>query len=90
MQAAIREMVRRFAGVPNTAVPVTVVDGEGHAPILFGEPGGWHTKGGATIAYPSAYAKVGWSNMEYWTDAQYIYVGSRWIEKQILKAVRAI
>jgi|GEM_PF-4863577 len=88
LESAIRAFVRREANVRNSQVPVIEVEEEGHAPIVIGTQGGWFTRGGARIAHPTAYAKVGWSNMEYWGDDRYILVGARWIENQLAGLVK--
>ena len=61
----------------DSRIPVKVVDGD-QAPVLGGESGGWYTNGGTPIAHPNAYAKHGWSNMQYRTDSRCVTVGRDW------------
>lgn len=56
----------REAAKANSYVPVEVVDDQDLSePEVHGEQGGYYTKGGSPIYHPNAYAKRGWSNMEY-------------------------
>lgn len=57
-----RRLLRNLIGVSNN-VPIVV--GDVAEPRLTGSYGGWFTKGGSIIHYPSAYAKRGRSNMVY-------------------------
>jgi hypothetical protein len=55
----IRAMFRATAHVP------IIEDERFTEPTLDGKSGGWFTKGGSPIAYPSAYSKKGFGNMVY-------------------------
>ena len=61
----------------DSRVPVRLVPGN-QAPELVGERGGHFTKEGTRISHPGAYAKSGWSNMEYRTDSREVVVGAEW------------
>jgi hypothetical protein len=61
----------------SNSVPVVLVPGD-QAPILTGESGGYYTIGGTPIRHPSAYAKRGWSNMQYCTSTESVDVGADW------------
>ena len=83
----IESFVRREAGINNNIVPVNIVD-DSHGPIVVGEAGGYFTRGGNRIMYPSAYSKVGFSNMSYHCEIRMIYVGQTWIERSCTKLLR--
>ena len=83
----VEAFVRRSCGVCNNAVPVNIVDCH-HKPILWGKMGGHFTRGGARIRSPTAYSRVGWSNMCYKCDSRVIYVGERWIDKRIVALLK--
>lgn len=87
MITAIEAFVRRSIGIGNHSVPVYIVD-DTHGPVATGESGGWYTRGGRPIRSPGAYARVGWSNMEYRCNDQTVWVGQGWINKQLLRLVR--
>lgn len=58
-----RTKIRSMFGV---TVHVPIIEDEKFTePTLDGTSGGWFTKGGSPIAYPSAYSKKGFSNMVY-------------------------
>ena len=59
--------------------PVEVIAGRS-APALHGRPGGWFTRGGSRIAHPTAYRRVGWSNMVYEASTLHATVGVLWLE----------
>lgn len=54
----IRAMFKATAHVP-------IIEDDVEVPKLDGEPGGWFTKSGSPIAYPSAYSRKGFGNMVY-------------------------
>ena len=58
-----RRLIREKFGVSNS-VPV-IFEENIEKPTIEGYRGGWYTKGGARIRYPSAYSKKGMSNMVY-------------------------
>lgn len=58
-----RRLIREKFGVPNS-VPV-IFDENIKESVLEGCRGGWYTKGGTRIRFPSAYSKIGMSNMVY-------------------------
>lgn len=76
-----RTALRESVGLRATAVhvPVIVVEGTDLPPVLFGEPGGWYTRGGKHIFHPSAYRKRGWSNATYRRSTERVYVGMQWL-----------
>ena len=61
--------------------PVTIIPGSDQAPETEGRLGGWETMGGRPIYHPSAYSRVGWSNMRYRCSSYKITVGERWLAK---------
>lgn len=67
---------------PNCKVVVTESDTE---PRLVGEGSHYKTKGGRYIAYPRAYSRVGWSNMEYYPSTLRVEVGDEWLAKNLTK-----
>lgn len=58
--------------------PVEVVRGE-LEPCFVGEAAHYCTQAGEPIRYPRAYAKRGWSNMDYYPSTLRVRVGSRWL-----------
>lgn len=96
--ARLRARLRRMLGAATTGCPryFRVVEGTGL--YTRGEAGGWYTRGGSPIYHPTAYAQVGWSNMEYRRDTRVIYVGvarlqelvtqERWLAKALLRRAR--
>jgi len=58
-----RRLIREKFGVSNS-VPV-IFEENIEKPTLEGYQGGWYTKGGKKIRFPSAYSKIGMSNMVY-------------------------
>lgn len=61
----------------NNRWPIRIVEGN-EPPRVKGEPWYYETKGGTYIKYPSAYSKVGWSNMRYVGSTRHIVVGRHW------------
>jgi hypothetical protein len=57
----------------SSAVPV-IVSNKVDRPAIFGSSGGWYTRGGNAVAYPSAYSKKGWSNLVYSASTKHILV----------------
>lgn len=81
MNSKQRTIIRRRFGVHrNTSIPVKIVPTSLMPPLFVGSPGGWYTRGGRKIFYPSAYAKKGWSNMMYICSSEEIWVGERWLK----------
>ena len=58
--------------------PVKIIPKSDDPPQFKGESWGWETKGGRYIRYPSAYRKIGWSNMMYRQSTLHIEVGEKW------------
>lgn len=80
-------MIRKEIGVGgNHSIPVCV-DSTDHPPRLEGECGGFFTRTGIPITYPSAYARKGWSSMRYVRSSQRIIVGVLWISQHIPQAM---
>lgn len=80
---SIRQSIRKSVGIRSTGVTVTIIPGN-HRPKLWGEPGGWFTRGGKPIRYPSAYSKVGFSNMVYQCSTENITVGKQWLKRNLV------
>lgn len=89
METTLKVFARRFLKIRNNAVPVNIVD-DSHPPVTTGEKGGWFTAGGDPIRYPGAYGQKGWSNMVYLTDARIIWVGKKWLDRQIKRIIRKV
>ena len=53
---------------------VPVVFGDIPAPQLTGRKGGHFKKSGSRVKHPSAYARKGWSNLQYKTDNRIITI----------------
>jgi hypothetical protein len=66
-----RVKYRQMFGVGNH---VPVVEADVDKPTLTGRIGGWRTKGGTPIQYPSAYSKKGWGNMMYFASTLQILI----------------
>lgn len=76
-----RSFVRDYFGFKKTtSIAVNIVWGY-QPPKLRGRWGGWYTRGGQIINHPSAYARVGWSNMIYRCSTRRIDVGCFWVLK---------
>lgn len=58
-------------------VPVTLTEGD-TPPMLRGESWHYETRGGSVIRHPSAYSRVGWSNMVYKGSTRQVFVGQDW------------
>lgn len=90
-----RRILREETARVGNNVPVYVEpapkkkDGELARWTCYGERGGWHTKGGARILYPSAYSKSGWSNMVYQTDDRVLVVQADFALKLLKPSVWA-
>lgn len=74
----IRRVIRCTVGVRWAAMPVHVVPGDA-APREEGAAWHYRTRGGTIIAHPSAYRKVGWSNMVYYHSTRCIVCGVDWV-----------
>jgi hypothetical protein len=64
----------------SSAVPV-IVSNEVDRPAIFGSYGGWFTRSGTPVSYPSAYSKKGWSNLVYQTSTKHILVPISFADK---------
>jgi len=79
-----RTFIRKHVGLnKNTTIPVKIILEGDFQPFVVGQYGGWYTKGGRQIHYPSAYSQKGWSNMVYRCQTRTILVGDKWIEDNI-------
>jgi hypothetical protein len=83
--AKARILVRNFLGVSKYSNTPIIIDREkpNSPPKVKGESWGYYTKGGTPITYPSAYSKVGWSNMEYRHSTLEFRVGRDWLLKNL-------
>ena len=71
-------VLRAHCGHAGAKFPVIVTAGNS-APFIAGEYGNWTTRGGTPVRYPSAYAKVGWSNLVYTCSTIDLRVGFEWL-----------
>ena len=71
----IREVVNA-----TTSTKIVVIDGKSR-PRIKGSSSHYETNGGRMIYHPSAYAKVGWSNMNYVPSTIRVEVGRHWKPK---------
>lgn len=79
-ESSLRSRVRAQFGLERSRnIPVNVLPDSDQAPELSGTAGGFFTRGGTPIAFPSAYARRGWSNMFYQCCTREISVGAKWI-----------
>jgi len=58
--------------------PVVVIKNSDAEPRLLGESWHYRTRGGRYIYHPSAYSRIGWSNMVYCSSTLRIEVGENW------------
>lgn len=72
--------IRHANGYVYTAAPITIEDGK-LSPHWEGSSFHYETKGGRHIYHPSAYSKMGWSNMKYIPSTRHIVVGKEWLKK---------
>lgn len=72
--------IRKELGSRYRNLPVSIVE-YGNVPKITGEAGGYFTKGGTPIRYPSAYSKTGWSNMQYICSTVSLDVPLSWLRK---------
>jgi hypothetical protein len=82
-KSQINSQIRIAAGLSiyENAVPVELSKHADKIPTVHGERGGFFTRGGTQIDHPSAYSKVGWSNMVYRKDTRLIRVGEKWLKE---------
>ena len=78
MRTKYTARLRAHCGYAGRAFPVHIIPGMS-APIVSGSSGGFFTNGGTPIAHPSAYAKVGWSNMHYRCSTIRLTAGFGWL-----------
>jgi hypothetical protein len=71
-----RKHIRSICGAPGY-VPIVLLDNDS-APKFSGERWHYKTSGGKYIRHPSAYSKVGRSNMRYCPSTLLVEVGSNW------------
>lgn len=74
--------VRKFLHRESEHFVVRVTCGD-TPPTMHGRAGGFYTRGGTPIAYPSAYARVGWSNMQYCCSTLECKVGIDWLARNM-------
>lgn len=75
-----RRYLKRHGYRGRNNLSIEVVDGN-KSPSVEGNSYHYTTRGGRYIRYPSAYAKVGRSNMVYVNSDQRIVVGKEWIKE---------
>lgn len=75
-----RRYLKRHGYRGRNNLSVEVIDGN-EAPHLAGDSWHYQTKGGGYIRYPSAYSKLGWSNMVYVNSTKHIEVGREFIKQ---------
>jgi hypothetical protein len=78
----IESFVRKYwlnKGNKQKNIQVEIIDGN-KEPHIVGNRYDWKTKGGKTINHPSAYSKIGWSNMVYHHSTRRLCVGREWLE----------
>lgn len=77
----VRRLLREMFGFNPSygTIWVDVIE-DASAPRPKGRSGGFFTMGGTRIHHPSAYAKKGWSNMQYCCSTLRIVVGRGWLE----------
>ena len=74
-----RRAVRRAAGLGSgSGVPIVIVRGD-VPPTLDGERQHYETRGGTRVRHPSAYARIGWSNLVYCHSTRRVVVGQGWL-----------
>ena len=73
----LRRFIRNAANAEHH-LPVEIIDGDA-PPTVTGERGGHFTRGGQRIHHPSAYGRVGWSNMVYRSSTLAVTVGRTWL-----------
>lgn len=71
-------VLRAHCGHAGAKFPVRILAGVS-PPEVTGQYGGWETRGGTPVRYPSAYAKVGWSNLVYRCSSIQLTVGFDWL-----------
>jgi hypothetical protein len=76
-----RRLVRDATKDADRKTVVRLIPGDS-PPRVRGVYGGWQTKGGREIRYPSAYSKVGWSNMTYVCSTRRVEVGVDWLAEK--------
>lgn len=75
----IRRAVRKAAAASRNNLPVVLSESPGTPPKEVGDPWHFRTLGGTVIQYPSAYSKIGWSNMTYCPSTLRVVVGEEWL-----------
>jgi hypothetical protein len=74
-----RKLARRSLRLcPGDSVPVVCTPGDA-SPREEGSPWCYRTSGGTLIEHPSAYGRVGWSNMHYHASTRRVVVGQDWL-----------
>jgi hypothetical protein len=73
-----RRIARNAAEASRNNLPVVVVEGDS-APVETGDSWHYETKGGTRIMHPSAYKKLGFSNMVYVSSTRRVEVGLDWL-----------
>jgi len=77
-----KRTIRSAAGA-RPHVPVVVVSGSDAAPTLKGERWCFTTRSGRVIDHPRAYARKGWSNMDYSPSTLRVEVGDQWVAEHL-------
>lgn len=85
----LRTALRAHAGQTGSSMPIIVVhDHDNPSPTLAGESGHYVTSGGRIIRHPSAYSRVGWSNMSYRGSTRRIKVDADWLADHLHSIVK--
>jgi hypothetical protein len=78
-QKEIRSYCLRHKICTSANLPIETIDSG--SPKVVGNSWHYETNGGKYIYHPSAYSKIGWSNMRYIASTKRIQVGKDWISK---------
>jgi hypothetical protein len=81
-RSRLNGLAKRYARASHVS-SVKIESGNRPPRVTSGGSGGWFTKGGTPISHPSAYSKIGWSNMEYRTNDEVVSVGFDWLAKKL-------
>lgn len=82
VERRVRHIIRCMVRCRNVTEPVVLVDDpRGAESVGFtGESYHWETRGGRRIHHPSAYSRVGWSNVVYVSSTRQLECGREFYE----------
>jgi hypothetical protein len=87
----LRSVLRGLAGWAGRTMPVVVVDDpEQPEPAAAGDSWHFETRGGRRINHPSAYSKLGWSNMVYCCSDRRVEVDADWLAERLEQLTRVV